>query len=160
MTDAHSIPIEAKVFAFLFQAIEAKHRGNFPAAGKLIEIALRLADAMPAEEADGFRALGYCSLTLLLEKENRPGDAAKEREQAVALVDRITKADVLRKHPFDELMSALLADLHEYRRAIPFCERAVQQRLGANEPIKVAGMLSREGHCYSYCGLRDQAAIS
>jgi tetratricopeptide (TPR) repeat protein len=159
MTDPHDIPLDAKVFAFLFQAIEAKYRGNLPAANKLIEIALRLTDGMPADEADGFRALGRCSLTLLRQKEGRPDDAAKEREEAMALVDRVSKADLPQKKLFPELMSALLTDLHEYRRAIPFCEGAVQKALEANEPIGVAAMLSREGHCYSYCGLKDQAAI-
>ncbi len=159
VTAAHETPLEAKVFAFLFQAIEAQHRGNLPAANKLIEIALRLTDEMPPDEAAGFRALGRCSLALLREKEDRPDDAAKEREEAMQLVDRASKSDFLRKKPFPELMSALLMDLHEYRRAIPFCEGAVQQSLEANDPIGIADMLSREGHCYSYCGLKDQAAI-
>jgi tetratricopeptide (TPR) repeat protein len=159
MTAAHEIPIEAKIFAFLFRGIKAQHRGNLPAANKLIEIALRLTDEMPAGEADAFRALGRCSLTLLREKEDRPDDAANEREEAMALVDRTSNADLPGKKLFPELMSALLMDLREYRRAIPFCEKAVQKRLEANEPIEVAAMLSREGRCYSYCGLRDQAVI-
>jgi tetratricopeptide (TPR) repeat protein len=159
MTDAHKIPLEAKVLAFLFQAIEAKHRGNLLAANKLIEGALRLADGLPADEADGYRALGLCSLTLLRQKEDRLEDSDKERERAMALVDRVSNANLPQKKLFPDLMSALLMDLHEYRRAIPFCERTVQQRLEANEPIEVAAMLSREGHCYSNCGLRDQAAI-
>jgi tetratricopeptide (TPR) repeat protein len=159
MIDAHKILLDAKVFAFLFQAIEAKHRGNLPAANKLIEIALRLTDEMPTDTADGFRALGRCSLALLRQKENRLEDAEKERAEAMALVDRLSNDALLERNLFPALMSALLMDLHEYRRAIPFCERAVQQRLEANEPIEVAALLSREGHCYSYCGLRDQAAI-
>jgi tetratricopeptide (TPR) repeat protein len=159
MTAAYEIPLEAKVFAFLFQGIEAQHRGNFSAANKLIEIALRLTDEMPVDEADGFRALGRCSLTLLREKENRPDDAANERQEAMAVVDRVSNADLPQKNLYPELMSALLMDLHEYRRAIPFCEGAVQNKLEMNEPIGVAHMLSREGHCYSYCGLKDQAAI-
>lgn len=159
MTDAHEIPLEAKVLAFLFQAIEAKHRGNLPTANKLIDIALRLTDGMPTDEADAFRALGRCSLTLLREKEGRRVDADEEREKSMALVDRVSDADLPGKEPFPELMSALLIDLREYRRAIPFCERAVQHKLEANDPIGVAGMLSREGHCYSFCGLKDQAAI-
>ncbi len=60
---------------------------------------------------------------------------------------------------FSKLMSALVMDLHQYRRAIPFCEKAVQQSLEANDPIELANMLSREGHCYAYCGSKDQAAI-
>jgi tetratricopeptide (TPR) repeat protein len=159
MTAAHEIPLDAKVFAFLFQGIEAQHRGNFPAANKLFEIALRLMDQMPPGEADGFRALGRCSVTLLRQKEGRADDAAKEREEAMALVDQISKADSPQKNPSPELMSALLLDLQEYRRAIPFCEKAVQQSLEANEPIEVAAMLSRQGRCYSLCGLKAEAAI-
>jgi len=94
MTDAHEIPLEAKVFAFLFQGIEAQHRGNFPAANKFIEMALRLTDGMPTGEADGFRALGFCSLTLLRQKESRPEDAAKVRQEAMALVDKVSNANL------------------------------------------------------------------
>jgi tetratricopeptide (TPR) repeat protein len=159
MTDPHKIPPDAKVLAFLFQAIEAKHRGNLPAANKLIEGALRLADEMPADEAEGYRALGRCSLALLRQKENRPEDAEKVRAEAMELVDRVSNGTLPKQDLFPALMSAFLMDLREYRRAIPFCERAVQHRLEANEPVEVAAMLSNEGHCYSYCGLRDQAAI-
>lgn len=159
MTDAHKIQLDVKVFAFLFKAIEARHRGNFVAANKLIEGAIRLADGMQAGEADGYRALGRCSLALLRQKENRLEDAEKERAEAIALVDRISNDILPERNLFAALMSALLMDLREYQRAIPFCEKAVQQRLEANEPIEVAAMLSSEAHCYSFCGLRDQAAI-
>jgi len=156
---APEIPIEAKVFAFLLQGIEAQHRGNLPVANKLTEVALRLTEEMPAHEAEGFRALALCSLTRLRAKEGRLGDAATMREEAMALVDRVSKSDLQRKKHFPELMSALLMDLQEYRRAIPFCERAIQLALDMNDPLEVADMLSREGHCYSYCGLKDQAVI-
>jgi len=159
MTDPREVPLEAKVFAFLFQGIEAQRRGNLPVANKLLEVALQLTDRMPAGEADGFRALGLCSLTLLRTKEGRPEDAAKVREQAMTLVDRVANADPAEKKHSPELMSALLMELYEYRRAILFCERAVQQGLQTNNPIEVASMLSREGHCYAFCGLKDQAAI-
>jgi tetratricopeptide (TPR) repeat protein len=159
MMDTLRTPLEAQACAFLLQAIKATDRGNLPVANKLIEVALRLVDRMPAKEADGFRALGCCSLTLLREKENRLEDAKGERKEAMEVVDRLSNARLLQRNLFPELMSALLMDLHEYRRAIFFCENAVQQRLGANEPIGVAKMLSRQGRCYANCGLRDQAAI-
>lgn len=159
MINPQKIPLDVQVFAFLHQSIEAQSRGNIPAADKLVEIALRLTEGMPADEADGFRALGLCLRTLLRKKENRLDDAAKNREEAMVLVDRLSKSDLVPKKAFPELMSALLMDLHEYRRAIPFCERAVQQGLELNDPIGVAQTLSREAHCYAYCGLRDEAAI-
>ena len=159
MPDAQQIPLDVKIFAFLFQAIEAQRRGNLPAASKLIEIAIGLIDGMPDGEADGFRALALCLRTQLRKRENRPEDAARDRQDAMALVDRISKSDLGGRKGFADLMSRLLMDLQEYRRAIPFCERAVEQAVEANDPLAVAKMLSRQAHGYSYCGLKDQAAI-
>jgi tetratricopeptide (TPR) repeat protein len=159
MSDAQQIPLDVKVFAFLCQAIEAQRRGNLPVAGKLIEIAIGLIDGMPDGEADGFRALALCLRTQLRKKENRPDDAARDRQDAMALVDRISKSHFVGREGLAELMSRLLMDLQEYRRAIPFCERAVEQAVEANDPIVVAKILSRQAHSYSYCGLKDQAAI-
>lgn len=159
MPDAQQIPLDVKVFAFLFQAMEAQRRGNLPAASKMIEIALGLIDTMPDGEADGFRALALCLRTQLRKKENRPGDAERDQQEAMALVDRISNSDLGGRKGFAELMSRQLMDLQEYRRAMPYCEKAVQQAVEANDPIGVAGMLTRQAHCYSYCGLKDQAAI-
>jgi tetratricopeptide (TPR) repeat protein len=159
MTDAREIPLETKIIAFLLQAIEAQSRGNLIGSGKLIEIALRLTDGMPADLADGFRALGLCLLTVVRRKENRLEDAVTLREEAMTLVDRVSNAHSTSENMLPELMSALLMDLREYRRAIAFCERAVRKGLESNDPIEVANMLSRQGHCYAYCGLKDQAAI-
>jgi tetratricopeptide (TPR) repeat protein len=159
MTADNEIPISTKVFAFLLQGMMAQHLGNLPVANKLIEVALQLTNEMPADEAEEFRALGRCSLTLIREKENRLDDACKEREEALALTDRVSKSDFPHKAGFPAFMSGLLMELREYRRAIPFCEKAVQQGLEKNHAIDVAHLLSREGHCYSYCGLKDQAAI-
>src|ERR1035437_1713071 len=159
MSDTNEVPLEAKVFAFLFQAIKALSRGAFPAANKLIEFVLRLADGAPSAEADAFRALGFCAKVHSLEKEGRRDEAVSLRGEAMSWVDRVSNEGIRRNSPFPQLMSALLVDLLEYRRAIPFCEMAVQQELEANEPIAVAQMLSREGRCYSLCGLKDQATI-
>ncbi len=153
------IPIEAKVFAFLFQGIEARRRGNLPAASKLTELALRFAEEIPPGDAEGFRALGLCSLTRIREKEGRPDDAAKVREEAIALVDRVSRADLRQKKHLPQLLSAQLVDLQEYRRAIPFCEKSIEMAIETNDPLEVAHLLSREGHCYSFCGLKEQAAI-
>lgn len=77
----------------------------------------------------------------------------------MALVDVVSKSDLRQKDFFPELMSSLLMDLKEYRHAIPFCDRSMELALEQNDPLNVAEMLSREGHCYSYCGLNDEAAI-
>ena len=90
MADFTEIPIKAKVFALLVQGIKAQGRRELPVANKLTEIALRLADEMPAGEANGFRALGLCLQTLIRLKEDRQDEAAELRLKATELVDRLS----------------------------------------------------------------------
>ena len=133
-------------------------RNDLAAAGQLFNVALQVAQKMPRDEADGLLPLTLCYLSLL---ELRLGDAITARqlqEQAMPLVDGIslTRQTV----PFHNLMSCALMDLREYRRAIPFCEQAIQLVLEweRSEPTAVADLLAREGRCYSQSGLRDHAA--
>jgi tetratricopeptide (TPR) repeat protein len=58
-------------------------------------------------------------------------------------------------------MSNALIEMHEYRRAIPFCEQAIQLVLEREpcEPTAVAELLAREGRCYTQSGLKDHAAV-
>jgi tetratricopeptide (TPR) repeat protein len=75
------------------------------------------------------------------------------------LVDKISLAQ--QTLPFHNLMSNALMDLRECRRAILFCERAIQLVLERerSEPTAVAELLAREGRCYAQSGLKDHAAI-
>ena len=75
------------------------------------------------------------------------------------LVDGISLAQ--QTVPFHNLISNVLMDLRECRRAIPFCERAIQLVLEREqgEPTAVAELLAREGRCYAQSGLKDHAAI-
>ncbi len=56
-------------------------------------------------------------------------------------------------------MARVLIQLREYRRAIPFCERAILRELESNDPTAVAGMLARAAQCYGLMGLMDHSAI-
>jgi tetratricopeptide (TPR) repeat protein len=56
-------------------------------------------------------------------------------------------------------MARVLIQLREYRRAIPFCERAILRELESNDPTAVAGMLARAAQCYGLMGLIDHSAI-
>ncbi len=143
----------------LERGVRELSRTALAAAGQLFTVALQIAQKMPREEAGGLLPLTLCYLSLL---ELRLGDAIKARQlqvQAMPLVDGISL--VKQTVPFHNLMSSALMDLREYRRAIPFCEQAIQLVLERerSEPTAVAELLAREGRCYTQSGLKDQAAV-
>ena len=117
---------------------------------------------MPAEQGSGLRILAmYCAC---LSKERQgPADAARPlREQASALLAGTTGAE-LPAHLvplFQELMAAVLFDLGEFRRAIPFCEATIQHLTDLlHTPTASAAAMWRAGRCYARVGLRDHAVI-
>jgi len=134
-------------------------RSNLAAAGELFNVALQIAQRMPREEAAGLLALSLCFLSLLEQRKGHATKAGQLQEQAMPLVDGISLAQ--QTVPFHNLMSNALVDLRECRRAIPFCERAIQLVLEREqgEPTAVAELLAREGRCYAQSGLKDHAAI-
>lgn len=132
-------------------------RSNLQRAGQLFEVAVQLTRQMTPEQARDLAPLALCWLSVVKQKEGGAGDAAKIREKAMPLVDMVSIGD--QKVAFHNLMSLVLMDLHEYRRAIPFIERAVQRVVEWNEPLAIVDLLSREGRCYASCGLKEHAAV-
>lgn len=132
-------------------------RSNLEAADLMFNLALQLAQRTPPEQADGLLPLALCSLGFLKERKGNSQEATQLRERAMPLVDAIPAG----KHtvPFHNLMSNALINLHEYRRAIPFCEQAIQLVLERNEPLAIAELLLREGLCYGRSGLKEHAAV-
>lgn len=134
-------------------------QSNVAAAGQLFNLGLQITEKMPSEAAGGLRPLAMSFQSLLAQ---RGGDGIRARqlqERAMPLVDEISLDE--QTVPFHNLMSNALMEQHEYRRAIPFCEQAIQLLLERtpSEPTAVAELLAREGRCYTQCGLKDQAAV-
>lgn len=60
---------------------------------------------------------------------------------------------------FQELMANILVNLGEHRRAIPYCEAALQNLGDSESPPATGWTLWRAGKAYLNIGLRDHAAI-
>jgi tetratricopeptide (TPR) repeat protein len=143
----------------LERGVKELSQSNLAAAGQLFNLGLQIAEKMPSEMAGGLHPLGLCFLSLLAQRGGDGIRARQLREQVMPLVDGISLEQ--QTVPFHNLMSNALIALQEYRRAIPFCEQAIQLVLEReqSEPTAVAELLAREGLCYIQCGLKDQAAV-
>jgi len=155
--DSSSLDPGQVCLAVLARGTLESQRGNFEAAEQLFRIALELAKSAAPEEGRALLPLTLYSLGLLRLRQNRPDDSQKLREQATAQLESGTAG--LESALFQNLMAGVLFDLGEYRRAIPFCEQAIELELPQNNPIWMAEMLFRAGQCYSRSGLRDHAAV-
>lgn len=141
----------------LQQGMDQLHKSKLERAGELFDIALVLTQGMTREQSDGLYPLTLCCLSLLKQKEGRADEFRRLCEQAMPLVDAIALGN--QTVPFHNLMSNVLMELLEYRRAIPFCEQAIQLILEWNNPLSIAELLAREGRCYSACGLTGHAVV-
>jgi tetratricopeptide (TPR) repeat protein len=118
---------------------------------------MKLATRLPAELTHGLFPLTLLCASLLEQRRGHPKEATTLRERGMPLLERIPLAE--QSVPFHNLMSLTLIDLGEYRRAIPFCEQAVQQLVTRGEALAIADLLVREGTCYNRCGLHMQGAV-
>ncbi len=117
---------------------------------------LAIAKAAPAEQGRDLVPLVLLKMSRLRQRQDREDDARQLREQANAQLEQNLPS--LPNAFFHLSMAAVLMDLGEYRRAIPFWEQAIQLD-GLKDPIDMAHMLARVGECYNRTGLKDHAAI-
>lgn len=141
------------------QGVRELSRSNLAAAGELFYGALGIVQKMQPEQAGGLLPLALCHLSLLEQRKGNATKALQLQEKAMPLVDAISL--VQQTLPFHNLMSNALMGLREWRRAIPFCERAIQLVLERepSDPTAVAELLARQGRCYSQSGWKDHAVI-
>lgn len=131
--------------------------GNFLKAEAAFRLALAAATSATSEQGRDLIPLVLLSTSRLREKQNREDDARKLREQAIAKIEK-SPLNLANAH-LHLLTAAVLMDLGEYRRAIPFWERAMQLD-DLKDPIDTAHMLARVGECYNRIGSKDHAAIA
>ena len=132
-------------------------QAKLKAAGEFFDGAMKLATKLPSELTHGLFPLTLLCASLLEQRRGRTREAKTLRERGMPLLERIPLAE--ESVPFHNLMSLALIDVGEYRRAIPFCEEAVQQLIVRGEPLAIADLLVREGTCYNRCGLHLQGAV-
>ncbi len=148
-------PVE-KCLAIIAHGVDALQDSNFTLAEGAFRVGLAIAKAAPAEQGRGLVPLVLLNMSRLRQRQDREDDARQLREQANAQLEQ--NAPSLPNAIFNLLMAAVLMDLGEHRRAIPFWEQAVQLD-DLKDPIDMAHMLARVGECYNRIGLKDHAAI-
>src|SRR5260370_13499752 len=148
-------PVE-KCLAIIAHGVDALQDSNFTLAEGAFRVGLAIAKAAPAEQGRGLVPLVLLNMSRLRQRQDREDDARQLREQANAQLEQ--NAPSLPNAIFNLLMAAVLTDLGEHRRAIPFWEQAVQLD-DLKDPIDMAHMLARVGECYNRIGLNDHAPI-
>ena len=146
-----------KCLAIIAYGRDALHDGKFTSAEASFRAALVLAQSAPPDEARELAPLALCNLSLLREHQGRMDESQRHREEATTRleVDSTSLSSVL----FQHLMAEVLTDLGEYRRAIPFFEKAIQLEHASNDPVTIADLLWRVGECYDRSGLKDHAVF-
>jgi tetratricopeptide (TPR) repeat protein len=148
-------PVE-KCLAIIAHGTDALQDSNFTLAEGAFRAGLAIAKAAPAEQGRDLVPLVLLNLSRLRHRQDREDDARQLREQANAELEQ--NAPSLPNAIFNLLMAAVLMDLGEYRRAIPFWEQAMLLD-DLKDPVDTAHMLARAGECYNRIGSRDHAAI-
>ena len=146
-----------KYLGIIAQGTLTLRRGDFDMAEKLFGLAAVLGQVVFKQTGKDVHPLTLYCVSLLRLRQKREEESRKLREQAAA---RLESTD-LSGEPlvFQDLMAGVLMDLAEYRRAIPFCEQAIQLALDRNEPVLMAELLFRAGQCYCRNGLWDHGAV-
>ena len=142
---------------YIHQGAAAMQAGNLTQAEAMFRMAAQEVRPMPPGESFDYAVLVQCHVSLLRQRMGQTEEAKKLRESTMAMLDE--NQPRMEQVPFQELMTRVLMQLREYRRAIPFCERAIQRELESNDPTAAAAMLARAAQCYGLMGLMDHSAI-
>jgi tetratricopeptide (TPR) repeat protein len=148
-------PVE-KCLAIIAHGADALQDSNFALAEGAFRVGLAIAKAAPAEQARDLVPLVLLNMSRLRHTQDREDDARQLREQANAQLG--PNLPSMPNAFFHFSMAAVLMELGEYRRAIPFWEQAIQLD-DLKDPIDMAHMLAQVGECYNRIGLKDHAVI-
>jgi tetratricopeptide (TPR) repeat protein len=143
--------------AYTRLGLDAIQSGQFAKAAQCFEAAEKQLEPVPPDSARNFMPLLMCHRSLLQSRLGKTEEARELHEAAMTLLDET--ADKIDGGAFQGAMAKILMELREYRRAIPFCERAVKHELKRNKPLDLAESLERAAQCYFSMGLKDQAAV-
>jgi tetratricopeptide (TPR) repeat protein len=131
--------------------------GNLGKAELLFRTASEHVRQMPPGLSFDYALLVQCHVSVLRQRLGQVEESRKLRESAMKMLDE--NQDRLERVGFQDQMARVLIQLREYRRAIPFCERAIEHEREGNDPTAIAGMLARAAQCYGLMGLMDHSAI-
>ena len=147
-------PPDQMCVAYTRLGLDAIQSGQFAKAEQCLQAAEKQLESVPPDSARNFLPLLMCHRSLLQSRLLKTEEARDLHESAMTLLDET--AGRIDGGAFQGLMARVLMELREYRRAIPFCERAVQHELKRNKPIDISESLERAAQCYFFMGLMDQ----
>jgi len=146
-----------KCLGLIQQGAAQMQLGDLAKAEQLFrEAAQEVRSTLPGQSFD-LALLVQCHVAVLRQRLGNIDEARKLRESAMKLLDE--NEERLEQVAFQDTLGRALMQLGEYRRAIPFCERAIQRELEGSDPTAVAGLLARAAQCYGLMGLMDHSAI-
>ncbi len=150
-------PDPEKCLVLIQQGAAATQAGNLAKAEVLFRMAAQEVRPMPPGEAFDFGLLVQCHVSWLRQRLGQVEESRKLRETAMTMLDE--RQDRMEQVTFQGQMARVLIQLREYRRAIPFCERAILREMESSDPTATARMLTRAAQCYGLLGLTDHSAI-
>jgi len=146
-----------KCLGLIQQGAAQMQAGDLANAEQLFREAAHEVRSTPPGQSFDLALLVQCHVSLLRQRLGNLEEAKKLRESAMKMLDE--NQERMEQIAFQDAMARVLLQLGEYRRAIPFCERAIQQELQGNDATAVAGLLARAAQCYGLMGLMDHSAI-
>ncbi len=150
-------PPEQMCVAYARLGLNAIQAGQWAKAEQCLQAAETQLESVPPDSARNFVPLVMGHRSLLQSRLGKSEEARALHEAAMTLLDET--AGSIDGGAFQGAMARVLMELREYRRAIPFCERAVQHELKRKKPLDIAESLERASQCYFFLGLNDQAAV-
>jgi tetratricopeptide (TPR) repeat protein len=146
-----------KCLGLIQQGAAQMQVGDLSKAELLFRNAAQEVRPMPPGPAFDYALLVQCHVSLLRQRLGHVEEARKLRESAMAMLDQNQAR--MEGVAFQDLMARVLTQLREYRRAIPFLERAILRENRSSDPTALAGLLARAAQCYGLMGLMDHSAI-
>jgi tetratricopeptide (TPR) repeat protein len=131
--------------------------GNDDLAEEWFHKTLDLANSAPPEISRDLVPYTLCFLSLAYQKRGLVAKSRESRERSTKLLD--SSPDHLESTFFQTSMAEALSKLKDYRRAIPFWEKALASAEHEQDAQSLAGMLHQLGVCYCRIGLKEHAMV-
>jgi tetratricopeptide (TPR) repeat protein len=144
-------------FAAIASCLHSVNNNDLPRALASLVVAVQKLQAAPADQQPHLKPLVMLNMSWLNQKMKKEKDAAKLREDALALLDAIPEPLQSARYQFQ--LGEALERLGEWRRSIPVWEQALAQAGDDTEPQRISEMLRKMGAAYTRIGARDQAAV-
>ncbi|MGA3373850.1 MAG: hypothetical protein ABSC48_19070 [Terracidiphilus sp.] len=110
-----------RCLTLVYLGADAMQSGNFGAAEQMFRMAEKQTASMSPGPALDFSLLVRCHMSLLRHRLGKTEEGKKLQDSAMTLLDE--NSSRMEAVAFQSFMAKVLMQLHEYRRAIPFCAR-------------------------------------